>query len=530
VIVGVPPSARHAARSPPVVPSPLAARSPYAAGSPWPWVALGLGALVLLLFSLGAGLLSAPIEAWDESRNVVNALEMQHTGLSLVTTYGFHPDLWNTKPPLLIWLMVLSLRLFGPHVWALRLPLVLAGIGTLAVVASFTWRLTRSAPGTLLAALLLAGSSGFFGRHAVATGDYDALLTLLTTSYLCLLFCSLHRQHPGAGRLIAIGLLIAAAVLTKGIAGLIPGVGVVLYLLLTGRSSRPFRSWNYLLCALAALLPICLYYALREAASPGYLAAVAQNELGGRYLRTIGAHSGAWWYYLDLLAVRRSTFALGILVFLTPLGLLLTRARTRQGLLYVLCILLGILGVYSVAATKLAWYLIPAYPFMAIAMALTLVAAAERLIRLPWLPALPGRLAGGYAGALLVLAVLMLVGVRLVHTRSWYRHNATATAFGVDYGRLFRAMHRLGIGQLAVVDGGIDNNEGLAAYNPQLRFYTLLWQQRGVQVTRVTSNPLTLPHRAGAVAASCDGHYLRALSRLGASAAHVPACVAVRLR
>lgn len=510
--MGVSPSARHAARS------------------PWPWIALGLGALVLLLCSLGAGLLSAPIEPWDESRNVVNALEMQRTGLSLVTTYGFHPDLWNTKPPLLIWLMVLSLRLFGPHVWALRLPLVLAGVGTLAVVAGFTWRLTRSAATTVLAALLLGASSGFFGRHAVATGDYDALLTLLTTSYLCLLFWTLHRGRPGAGRLVGIGLLIAAAVLTKGIAGLIPGVGVVAYLLLTGRWSRPFRAWTYLLCALAALLPICLYYGLREAAGAGYLAAVAQNELGGRYLRIIGSHRGAWWYYLDLLAVRRSTFALGALAFLTPLGVLLTRGRTRLGLLYALCLLLGILVVYSAGATKLAWYLIPAYPFIAIAMALTLVAAAERLARWRWVPARAGLLSGERAGAVLVLAVLMLVGVRLVHTRAWYRQNAASEPFGVDYGMLFRTMHRLGVGQLAVVDGGIDNNEGLPDYNPQLRFYTLLWQQRGLQVTRVTTNPLTLVHHAGAVAASCDDRYLRVLSHLGPPAADVPECVAVRLR
>ena len=33
-----------------------------------------------------------PIQLWDESRNVVNALEMQRSGLALVTTYDGAPD------------------------------------------------------------------------------------------------------------------------------------------------------------------------------------------------------------------------------------------------------------------------------------------------------------------------------------------------------------------------------------------------------------------------------------------------------
>ena len=74
---------------------------------------------------------NSPITLWDESRNIVSALEMRQTGLSLVTTYGYAPDLWNTKPPLLIWLIYASVELFGPTVWALRLPSMLASLGTL---------------------------------------------------------------------------------------------------------------------------------------------------------------------------------------------------------------------------------------------------------------------------------------------------------------------------------------------------------------------------------------------------------------
>lgn len=73
-----------------------------------------------------------PIILWDESRLAVNALEMHQRGWSLLTTYGFDPDLENTKPPLMIWLMNASVAIFGRSELALRLP----SMAALAMIAS----------------------------------------------------------------------------------------------------------------------------------------------------------------------------------------------------------------------------------------------------------------------------------------------------------------------------------------------------------------------------------------------------------
>ena len=120
------------------------------------------------------------IMIWDESRLMVNALEMRLTGFSLVTTYGFAPDLWNTKPPLAIWAMLASINLFGPSEWALRLPSALAALGTLLLVFDFTYRVSRSQVTAAAAALLLAGSIGFFGDHGAHTADSP-----MHCSYFC---------------------------------------------------------------------------------------------------------------------------------------------------------------------------------------------------------------------------------------------------------------------------------------------------------------------------------------------------------
>src|SRR6185295_17365300 len=108
---------------------------------------VALLAAAVIFYRLG----QHPVYWWDEARVALNSLEMlNHPGL--VVRYDGAPELWNTKPPLAIWLNALSLTLFGVNEWALRLPAALAGIGTVLAVYNFTNRLSGKFTG-LLAAL-----------------------------------------------------------------------------------------------------------------------------------------------------------------------------------------------------------------------------------------------------------------------------------------------------------------------------------------------------------------------------------------
>jgi len=60
-----------------------------------------------------------PVYLSDESRQAFNSFEMFLNGNWLVTTFENKPDLWNTKPPLLIWLQVLFYHLVGTNELAL---------------------------------------------------------------------------------------------------------------------------------------------------------------------------------------------------------------------------------------------------------------------------------------------------------------------------------------------------------------------------------------------------------------------------
>ena len=82
---------------------------------------------VVALFSfikLGANDLSD----WDESRNGINAFEMMHNGDYFNFYFADKPDTWNNKPPLFIWLVILSYKIFGLNALGLRFPSAIATI------------------------------------------------------------------------------------------------------------------------------------------------------------------------------------------------------------------------------------------------------------------------------------------------------------------------------------------------------------------------------------------------------------------
>jgi 4-amino-4-deoxy-L-arabinose transferase-like glycosyltransferase len=490
------------------------------------WLCAGVFVLSALFLFVDLG--SYPIALWDESRLAVNAIEMFFTGPTLVTTYNFSPDLWNTKPPLLIWLMTASMRLFGPSEWALRLPSALAGVATVAVVMVLSWRLTRSAGAAILACVLLVASRGFHGRHGAATGDYDALLTFFTTSYLSLLFFTIHRQAPAPRRIIAVALLIAAAALTKGVAGLIPGAGVVAYLLLVRRWTRPFRSWWYLAGAGIVLLAVASFYALREIAEPGYLRMVLQNDVTGRYLNTIGAHQHPVWHYLRLLAV--SHFSAGPLLVLLPLGLVAAKGRVRLGILFASCAAGGIILVFSLSATKLPWYVLPACPFLALGLALSASVWTERLLeaRREWIGSTGISLRTAHALILILFAAVITAATASRYQRVSREVAAWPQAY---YGVVFADLHQQGVNAVSVVDGGDRNDEGFVHYAPRLRFYQLLWQMRSFTVHEIAPDVATLSKRSGEIVVSCDPRHVPELRNLGTPIRDAAAgCTSVRLR
>ena len=482
-------------------------RASYAGRRAW----VLLAAAVFLL----ADLQSFPIAPWDESRLAVNAMEMRASGLSLVTTFGFQPDLWNTKPPLLIWLMVACAQVFGPHEWALRLTSGLATLGSVAVTMALARRMSRSAFAPVAAALLLLTSRGFVGRHVAQTADYDALLCLFTTAYGSVFFLALHRRRPPWRWTLLAGALVGGAVLTKGIAGLIPGVGVALYLLVQRRWMRPLQSPAWIAAAGLALALAGAFYGLREAAAPGYLAAVGDNELGRSATKLAGHVKPVTFYLTYIFAAfgfSAGLLALPLLAEVRKLG-----GRRRDGMVFCLCMAGGVIGAYSLCQTRIRWYGAPVYPFLAIACALGLESLTARLE------------AGGWrARRLLAGGAVVLCGVILVLRDAVPLIKGEKATY--QYGQVFERLRRQGVRRVQVAEGGIPNDEkDFPEYAPQLDFYILQERERGMAITRLPATR-PIPWRAGEVVATCDRGWTGILARHGEELAGVRGCAAVRGR
>lgn len=322
-----------------------------------------LAVLLIIALPLFGHLDEHPLRVWDEMRNAVSALEMSQGGSPIVTTVEGRPEIWSTKPPLLIWIQAIFLKILGPGELAVRLPSAIAAALLCFAVLRFMKRRTgRWLPG-LLAVVVLVSSEGFVGYHAARYGDYDALLTLFVALYAFCFFNFIEDEKPRW--LLFSALCLTAAALTKGVAALFILPALLVYALLRKKGRILFFSKAFYAGLALFVLIVGGYYLLRDVQQPGYLQLVMKNELGGRYQTSLETHSGDAWFYFDDLHTRGMPHWFWLLLAAVPAGLLSKKEMPRRLTLFSLLCALSCLLAISFAATKLWWYAVPCYPFLA---------------------------------------------------------------------------------------------------------------------------------------------------------------------
>jgi len=332
----------------------------------WDWaalVAVGMIAAIVALYRLG----DAAIYWWDEARVALNSLEMMRAANPLIVTFNGQADLWNSKPPLAIWLNALSMRLFGVNEFALRVPSALAAIATTLAVFRFTQRVSDTKT-AVLSALILLGIGGYVEVHVTRTADYDSLLVLFTTLTTFSLFAAFDSKRfypPGAYALLGL--------LTKGTAGLIMMPGYLLYAL-THRIDLRRAIWP----SLAALGGVLLYLGARELSESGYLHALFTEEVL-RFTQPAdqGNHRQLGFYVVQLFWPWQTQFfdrywnaAYQISAFPWSWLALITLLRPSRAAAYLWCCAATYVLAVSIAVTQHPWYVAPVYPLLAVLAAL----------------------------------------------------------------------------------------------------------------------------------------------------------------
>jgi len=320
--------------------------------------------LLLIYFPIFGFLDVLPIRIWDESRLALNAIEMSFNNDFIVTYFDGKPDMWNTKPPLLIWLQVIGIKVFGYSEVALRLPSALAAFLTCSLIFYTLTKYVKSSIFGFISAFILLTSIGFIGIHSSRTGDYDSLLALFTTASTLSFFLFLESKKNKY--IYAFFGLLAVGILTKSIAGLFFLPGLFLYVLVTKNVFIILRNKHFYFGVLIFVTVTFGYYLIRESQNNGYLLAVWNNELGGRFSNALENNNQSFWYYYDNLLNRRYAYWFLLIPVGIAVGLLNKNSRIKRITTLSTLLVLTYILIISSAKTKLAWYDVPMYPFLAI--------------------------------------------------------------------------------------------------------------------------------------------------------------------
>lgn len=318
----------------------------------------------ILYFPLFSHLGSLSVRIWDEARLAQSAYEMLQNGNFLIQHINGKPDMWSTKPPLLIWAIIINMKLFGINELAVRLPSAMAALGTMGALFFFLKKISRTEWLGIFSVLILVSTAGYITEHASRTGDYDAPMTLFTTISCLAYYTYLEKKDKKYLHIFFVALTIAA--LIKSVNALLFIPALLIYTIIDKKLVYIFKQKHFYIGIGYTIFFILGYYLTREYYNPGYLKAVYNNELGGRFLEALESHGEPFFYYLSNL----ESFQYSFWIWLVPVGVYLgfkneSKQYKRFTLFTTLLILVYFL-VISISQTKLAWYITPVFPFLAI--------------------------------------------------------------------------------------------------------------------------------------------------------------------
>lgn len=376
-------------------PQPTAARS---------WNPASVALIVLLWGVLHLGGLFSPGLLDDVDSVYLEVAREMLTRHDLVTPYVDGIRFFD-KPPLMYWLAAGSMRLFGPHDWAGRLPLALLTLALLLSTYALGTRLFRSvSPAThpdragLYAALALGTSIGpyLYTRFFIPDIPYTLWLTLAVWCFLIAVDRArprdLDREPATAGSvlwpMLGFAAALAANSLTKGMVGVVLSLGFAFVFLAAQRQLRLVRDLH-LLAATAVFLVL---------AAPWHILAAVRNPAVAMPSGTgLPARAGWAWFYLynehiarflsrriphDYGQVPIPLFWLLALVWLFPWVAFLPAAvrplfqRTRDRLrlethesTLALLVWAGLVLLFFTASARQEYYSLPALPALALLVA-----------------------------------------------------------------------------------------------------------------------------------------------------------------
>lgn len=304
-----------------------------------------------------------PLAEWDETRNAGVVRELVTKSTFPFLTYDGKP--FFEKPPLWYYLTGI-VSLSGYSLTTLRLVSATWGFTTILIVFWIGVRWYGKAGGTIAAIVLLTtghlfipDAGGYFSPHTFRSADSDSLLIFC----MVLAFFCFFRDKPQ----FTLGMVFSAlGILAKGPMGIVPAAAYIIYIV----TRRDWRSINPVQLVTAGMV---FFFVL----TPWYLVMIfsfgdlfIREHLGyhlfARIVESLEGHEGEWWFYISVLSNKEVFLGLEALFFSTAFLLRKSNTLKEYKAFAPLMVIALILLFITVTRTKLAWYVLPVYPFAAL--------------------------------------------------------------------------------------------------------------------------------------------------------------------
>lgn len=299
--------------------------------------------------------LDLPLLSYDEAWYASIARTMVENGH--LWQQEFNGSAFYDHPPLGLWLMALSLSLFGESEVSVRLPSIIAGL--VALISLFVFTKSKTGPWVALIPPLMLSSSLWFILR-VRSGNLDIILLSLFILTLLSFERLIHKPQSPSKILIA-GALVASLLLTKTLVG-IGILPALFFLILTAKKKvHQVRRAALLsgLCATLGMLPWYLYSFFRY---PDFLdrhfLVVGVREGTDRLINSTDIsqtllyfRSGVGkWYYPSLAGA------------LAALFLAMSKPGKNRNLLLAIAWAVGVGLPFIFSPKTEVWHLLPLYP------------------------------------------------------------------------------------------------------------------------------------------------------------------------
>ena len=388
---------------------------------------------ILMIVALYARLDFIEVCPTDEATHGINAYEMIQNGNFWINTLRYEVDYYNTKPPLMLWLIILGYKMFGYNVLGMRFFSALAGLLIYFVVFCWVYK-ERGKKQAILFAAFLPACSDFFQFHMMRAGDMDSVYTF----FFVISVMGLYYARKKLPYLLIYGFGFGLAFMTKSShAATMIGIGILFIPFLVsvyGKSKTII--WYFYTFLLSGLM--ILPWAVIRYRFDGikFFADILLDETIGRVQGNAKQEELIYYFSYIINMIKEPVCLISMVLIVTAVvTMMVGRVKRNGGKVYMGSLkdfvlhefdkyihiyLLGswfivVVGIYSITKAGLEWYVYSAY----IALMLLGVEAASYI---------SDRIKKKQVNVVFyssMMIISMIVSIRLIATYQWSGHGGS---------------------------------------------------------------------------------------------------------